>query len=72
MPYFSTYGVSSPPLLLGYDSLKISDLGWAERLPSINLHNQNNNNNTVDRLAFPTINRNTFRSTYSLQCFEAS
>jgi hypothetical protein len=32
IPYFSTYGVSSSPLLLGYDSLKISDLGWAERL----------------------------------------
>nr|URX53909.1 NADH dehydrogenase subunit 5 [Cryptotermes kirbyi] len=32
MPYFSTYGVSLRPLLLGYHSLKISDLGWAERL----------------------------------------
>nr|URH16496.1 NADH dehydrogenase subunit 5 [Neotermes castaneus] len=32
MPYYSTYGVSSPPLLLGYNSLKISDLGWTERL----------------------------------------
>nr|URX52949.1 NADH dehydrogenase subunit 5 [Glyptotermes sp. 6 AB-2022a]URX52975.1 NADH dehydrogenase subunit 5 [Glyptotermes sp. 6 AB-2022a]URX54520.1 NADH dehydrogenase subunit 5 [Glyptotermes sp. 6 AB-2022a] len=32
MPYFSTYGVSLSPLLLGYDSLSISDLGWAERL----------------------------------------
>jgi NADH-ubiquinone oxidoreductase chain 5 len=32
IPYFSTYGVSLSPLLLGYDSLKISDLGWAERL----------------------------------------
>nr|URX53675.1 NADH dehydrogenase subunit 5 [Postelectrotermes sp. 1 AB-2022a]URX53740.1 NADH dehydrogenase subunit 5 [Postelectrotermes sp. 1 AB-2022a] len=32
MPYFSTYGVSLYPLLLGYYSLKISDLGWAERL----------------------------------------
>nr|URX53235.1 NADH dehydrogenase subunit 5 [Neotermes nr. kartaboensis] len=31
MPYFSTYGVSSSPLLLGLNSLKISDLGWAER-----------------------------------------
>nr|URX54494.1 NADH dehydrogenase subunit 5 [Glyptotermes sp. 18 AB-2022a] len=30
MPYFSTYGVSLPPLLLGYNSLKTSDLGWAE------------------------------------------
>nr|YP_009544245.1 NADH dehydrogenase subunit 5 [Roisinitermes ebogoensis]AYO45653.1 NADH dehydrogenase subunit 5 [Roisinitermes ebogoensis]URX52858.1 NADH dehydrogenase subunit 5 [Roisinitermes ebogoensis] len=32
MPYFSTYGVSLFPLLLGYYSLKVSDLGWAERL----------------------------------------
>nr|WHM51557.1 NADH dehydrogenase subunit 5 [Neotermes castaneus] len=32
MPYYSTYGVSSSPLLLGYNSLKISDLGWTERL----------------------------------------
>nr|URX52670.1 NADH dehydrogenase subunit 5 [Glyptotermes nr. iridipennis] len=32
MPYFSTYGVTFTPLLLGYDSLKTSDLGWAERL----------------------------------------
>nr|URX53300.1 NADH dehydrogenase subunit 5 [Neotermes sp. 1 AB-2022a] len=32
MPYFSTYGVSLPPLLLGYKSLKTSDLGWAECL----------------------------------------
>nr|UQJ75229.1 NADH dehydrogenase subunit 5 [Tauritermes triceromegas]URX54052.1 NADH dehydrogenase subunit 5 [Tauritermes triceromegas] len=32
MPYFSTYGVSLTPLLLGYSSLKVSDLGWAERL----------------------------------------
>nr|YP_009744660.1 NADH dehydrogenase subunit 5 [Neotermes koshunensis]QIG86654.1 NADH dehydrogenase subunit 5 [Neotermes koshunensis]URX54078.1 NADH dehydrogenase subunit 5 [Neotermes sp. 2 AB-2022a] len=32
MPYFSTYGVSLPPLLLGYNSLSISDLGWAEYL----------------------------------------
>nr|URX53376.1 NADH dehydrogenase subunit 5 [Glyptotermes sp. 12 AB-2022a] len=31
MPYFSTYGVSLSPLLLGYNSLKSSDLGWAER-----------------------------------------
>nr|WES82316.1 NADH dehydrogenase subunit 5 [Glyptotermes angustus] len=31
MPYFSTYGVSLPPLLLGYNSLKSSDLGWAEQ-----------------------------------------
>jgi NADH-ubiquinone oxidoreductase chain 5 len=27
IPYFSTYGVSLSPLLLGYDSLRISDLG---------------------------------------------
>nr|UQJ75099.1 NADH dehydrogenase subunit 5 [Comatermes perfectus] len=32
MPYFSTYGVSMPPLLLGYNSLKGSDLGWVEHL----------------------------------------
>lgn len=32
IPYFSTYGVSLFPLLLGYYSLKVSDLGWAERL----------------------------------------
>nr|URX52819.1 NADH dehydrogenase subunit 5 [Cryptotermes chacoensis] len=32
MPYFSTYGVSLHPLLLGYYSLSTSDLGWAERL----------------------------------------
>nr|URX54468.1 NADH dehydrogenase subunit 5 [Glyptotermes sp. 17 AB-2022a] len=32
MPYFSTNGVSMPPLMLGYDSLSVSDLGWAERL----------------------------------------
>nr|URX54260.1 NADH dehydrogenase subunit 5 [Neotermes sp. 7 AB-2022a]URX54273.1 NADH dehydrogenase subunit 5 [Neotermes sp. 7 AB-2022a]URX54286.1 NADH dehydrogenase subunit 5 [Neotermes sp. 7 AB-2022a] len=32
MPYFSTYGVSLPPLLLGYNSLSVSDLGWAEYL----------------------------------------
>nr|URX54455.1 NADH dehydrogenase subunit 5 [Procryptotermes speiseri] len=32
MPYFSTYGVSLPPLSLGHYSLSISDLGWAERL----------------------------------------
>nr|URX53987.1 NADH dehydrogenase subunit 5 [Epicalotermes sp. 1 AB-2022a] len=32
MPYLSTYGVSLLPLLVGYSSLKISDLGWAERL----------------------------------------
>nr|URX53131.1 NADH dehydrogenase subunit 5 [Cryptotermes dudleyi]URX54247.1 NADH dehydrogenase subunit 5 [Cryptotermes sp. 7 AB-2022a]URX54338.1 NADH dehydrogenase subunit 5 [Cryptotermes sp. 7 AB-2022a] len=31
MPYFSTYGVSFPPLLLGH-SLSVSDFGWAERL----------------------------------------
>nr|WHM51830.1 NADH dehydrogenase subunit 5 [Cryptotermes bracketti] len=32
MPYFSTYGVSPYPLSLGYYSLSVSDLGWAERL----------------------------------------
>nr|URX53779.1 NADH dehydrogenase subunit 5 [Cryptotermes havilandi] len=32
MPYFSTYGVSFRPLSLGYNSLSVSDLGWAERL----------------------------------------
>jgi NADH-ubiquinone oxidoreductase chain 5 len=32
MPYFSTYGVSLSPLLLGHNSLKVSDLGWAEHL----------------------------------------
>nr|URX53053.1 NADH dehydrogenase subunit 5 [Glyptotermes sp. 10 AB-2022a] len=32
MPYFSTYGVSLPPLLVGFDSLSVSDLGWAEHL----------------------------------------
>nr|URX54065.1 NADH dehydrogenase subunit 5 [Paraneotermes simplicicornis] len=32
MPYFSTYGLSSSPLSLGYYSLKVSDSGWAERL----------------------------------------
>nr|AIY61666.1 NADH dehydrogenase subunit 5 [Glyptotermes sp. A TB-2014] len=32
MPYISTYGVSLPPLLLGYNSLSVSDLGWAEKL----------------------------------------
>nr|URX53649.1 NADH dehydrogenase subunit 5 [Kalotermitidae sp. 4 AB-2022a] len=32
LPYFSTYGVSYPPLLLGYSSLSASDLGWAEQL----------------------------------------
>lgn len=32
MPNFSTYGVSLSPLFLGYYSLRISDLGWAERL----------------------------------------
>nr|URX53766.1 NADH dehydrogenase subunit 5 [Cryptotermes sp. 4 AB-2022a] len=32
MPYFSTYGVSFYPLSLGYFSLSVSDLGWAERL----------------------------------------
>jgi hypothetical protein len=31
MPYFSTY-VSLSPLLLGYRSLRASDLCWAERL----------------------------------------
>nr|URX54039.1 NADH dehydrogenase subunit 5 [Neotermes fulvescens] len=32
MPYFSTYGVSLPPLVLGYKSLSVSDLGWTEWL----------------------------------------
>nr|URX53610.1 NADH dehydrogenase subunit 5 [Cryptotermes sp. 3 AB-2022a] len=32
MPYFSTYGVSFYPLSLGYFSLSVSDLGWAECL----------------------------------------
>nr|URX53831.1 NADH dehydrogenase subunit 5 [Glyptotermes sp. 13 AB-2022a] len=32
MPYFSTYGLSLSPLLLGFYSLKISDLGWTEYL----------------------------------------
>nr|URX53688.1 NADH dehydrogenase subunit 5 [Bifiditermes nr. madagascariensis] len=32
MPYLSTYGVSLMPLLIGYSSLSVSDLGWAERL----------------------------------------
>nr|URX54351.1 NADH dehydrogenase subunit 5 [Cryptotermes cavifrons] len=32
MPYFSTYGVSFYPLSLGYCSLSVSDLGWAEHL----------------------------------------
>nr|URX53209.1 NADH dehydrogenase subunit 5 [Cryptotermes rotundiceps] len=32
MPYFSTYGASLHPLSLGYSSLSVSDLGWAERL----------------------------------------
>jgi hypothetical protein len=32
IPYFSSYGVSLSPLLLGYDSLKTSDLGWVEGL----------------------------------------
>nr|URX53352.1 NADH dehydrogenase subunit 5 [Calcaritermes sp.] len=32
MPYFSTYGVASFPLLLGFTSLKASDLGWGEQL----------------------------------------
>nr|URX53584.1 NADH dehydrogenase subunit 5 [Neotermes cf. meruensis] len=32
LPYFSTYGVSLPPLLMGYSSLKAYDLGWAEQL----------------------------------------
>jgi NADH-ubiquinone oxidoreductase chain 5 len=32
IPYFSTYGVSFYPLSLGYCSLRVSDLGWAERL----------------------------------------
>nr|URX54156.1 NADH dehydrogenase subunit 5 [Glyptotermes sp. 15 AB-2022a] len=32
MPYFSTYGVSFSPLMSGYNSLSVSDLGWAESL----------------------------------------
>jgi NADH-ubiquinone oxidoreductase chain 5 len=32
IPYYSTYGVSSPPLLVGYSSLKALDLGWGEFL----------------------------------------
>nr|URX54000.1 NADH dehydrogenase subunit 5 [Epicalotermes sp. 2 AB-2022a] len=32
MPYLSTYGVSLFPLLVGYSSLSVSDLGWAEHL----------------------------------------
>nr|AIY62160.1 NADH dehydrogenase subunit 5 [Glyptotermes sp. B TB-2014] len=32
MPYFSTYGASFPPLMSGYNSMSISDLGWAESL----------------------------------------
>nr|URX53844.1 NADH dehydrogenase subunit 5 [Postelectrotermes sp. 2 AB-2022a]URX53883.1 NADH dehydrogenase subunit 5 [Kalotermitidae sp. 1 AB-2022a]URX53935.1 NADH dehydrogenase subunit 5 [Kalotermitidae sp. 1 AB-2022a] len=32
MPYFSTYGLSLSPLLLGFYSLKVTDLGWAEYL----------------------------------------
>nr|URX52793.1 NADH dehydrogenase subunit 5 [Cryptotermes cymatofrons] len=32
MPYFSTYGMSFCPLSLGYYSLGVSDLGWAEYL----------------------------------------
>nr|URX53287.1 NADH dehydrogenase subunit 5 [Glyptotermes sp. 11 AB-2022a] len=32
MPYFSTYGVSLSPLLLGFNSLKVSDSGWVEQL----------------------------------------
>nr|URX53428.1 NADH dehydrogenase subunit 5 [Rugitermes unicolor] len=32
MPYFSTYGLSSLPLFLGYYSLKNFDLGWSERV----------------------------------------
>nr|URX54364.1 NADH dehydrogenase subunit 5 [Calcaritermes nigriceps] len=32
MPYFSTYGVSSSPMLLGFNSLSVSDLGWGEYL----------------------------------------
>jgi NADH-ubiquinone oxidoreductase chain 5 len=30
--YFSTFGVSSSPLLLEFYSLRTSDLGWGERL----------------------------------------
>jgi NADH-ubiquinone oxidoreductase chain 5 len=32
IPYLSTYGVSLSPLFLGHYSLRVSDLGWAERL----------------------------------------
>nr|URX53326.1 NADH dehydrogenase subunit 5 [Calcaritermes nearcticus] len=32
MSYFSTYGVSFSPLLLGFNSLSVSDLGWGEWL----------------------------------------
>nr|URX53480.1 NADH dehydrogenase subunit 5 [Kalotermitidae sp. 5 AB-2022a] len=32
MPYFSTYGVSAHPLLLGYGALSVSDFGWGEHL----------------------------------------
>nr|AIY61939.1 NADH dehydrogenase subunit 5 [Rugitermes sp. A TB-2014] len=31
MPYFSTYGLTSSPLLLGYYSLKNFDSGWSEQ-----------------------------------------
>jgi NADH-ubiquinone oxidoreductase chain 5 len=31
MPCLSTYGTSLSPLFLGYYSLRVSDLGWAER-----------------------------------------
>nr|YP_010946759.1 NADH dehydrogenase subunit 5 [Pseudophoraspis kabakovi]WGO57516.1 NADH dehydrogenase subunit 5 [Pseudophoraspis kabakovi] len=30
MPYLSTYGVSSKPMILGYNSLKLFDNGWNE------------------------------------------
>jgi hypothetical protein len=32
IPYFSAHGVSLSPLLLGYYSIRISDLGWAQCL----------------------------------------
>nr|URX53027.1 NADH dehydrogenase subunit 5 [Glyptotermes sp. 9 AB-2022a]URX53040.1 NADH dehydrogenase subunit 5 [Glyptotermes sp. 9 AB-2022a] len=38
MPYFSTYGVTSSPLFLGYNSLSITDLGWAEYLGGQGIH----------------------------------
>jgi hypothetical protein len=32
IPYFSAHGVPLSPFLLGYYSLRISDLGWAQCL----------------------------------------